>query len=142
METGHRRLGVVAPVPDAACSARSRWSRCCSPRSGSPASSAYSVVQRTQEIGVRMALGAEPRHVLQLVVGHSLSWTIAGVIAGVAASIGLLRMLQGLVFGVTPTDPVVLGTVSLLLVIVSLAASYVPARRAASVNPVTALRGD
>ena len=89
-----------------------------------------------------MALGAETRHVLQLVVGHSLWWTIAGVIAGVAASIGLLRMLQGLVFGVTPTDPVVLGTVSLLLVIVSLAASYVPARRAASVNPVTALRGD
>ena len=103
---------------------------------------AYSVVQRTQEIGVRMALGADTRHVLQLVVGHSLWWTIAGVIAGVAASIGLLRMLQGLVFGVTPTDPVVLGTVSLLLVIVSLAASYVPARRAASVNPVTALRGD
>jgi len=103
---------------------------------------AYSVVQRTQEIGVRMALGADTRHVLQLVVGLSLRWTIAGVIAGVAASIGLLRMLQGLVFGVTPTDPVVLGTVSLLLVIVSLAASYVPARRAASVNPVTALRGD
>ena len=103
---------------------------------------AYSVVQRTQEIGVRMALGADARHVLQLVVGHSLRWTIAGVIAGVAASIGLLRMLQGLVFGVTPTDPVVLGTVSLLLVIVSLAASYVPARRAASVNPVTALRGE
>ena len=103
---------------------------------------AYSVVQRTQEIGVRMALGADTRHVLQLVVGHSLWWTIAGVIAGVAASLGLLRMLQGLVFGVTPTDPVVLGTVSLLLVIVSLAASYVPARRAASVNPVTALRGD
>jgi predicted permease len=103
---------------------------------------AYSVVQRTQEIGVRMALGADTRHVLQLVVGHSLWWTIAGVIAGVAASIGLLRLLQGLVFGVTPTDPVVLATVSLLLVIVSLAASYIPARRAASVNPVTALRGD
>jgi putative ABC transport system permease protein len=101
---------------------------------------AYSVVQRTPEIGVRMALGADTRHVLQLVVGHSLWWTLAGVIGGLAASFGLLRMLEGLVFGVTPTDPVVLGVVSLLLVTVALAASYIPARRAANVNPVTALR--
>jgi putative ABC transport system permease protein len=101
---------------------------------------AYSVVQRTQEIGVRMALGAETRHVLQLVVGHSLWWTLGGVAIGVAASFALLRMLEGLVFGVTPTDPYVLAAVSLLLVIVALAASYIPARRAANVNPVTALR--
>jgi putative ABC transport system permease protein len=101
---------------------------------------AYSVVQRTQEIGVRMALGAETRHVLQLVVGHSLWWTLAGVIGGVIASLGLLRMLQGIVYGVAPTDPFVLAAVSLLLVVVALAASYVPARRAARVNPVTALR--
>ena len=101
---------------------------------------ACSVVQRTQEIGVRMALGAETRHVLQLVVGHSLWWTLAGVIGGVAASFGLLRMLQDLVYGVTPTDPLVLGAVSLLLVIVALGASYIPARRAARVDPVTALR--
>jgi len=86
-----------------------------------------------------MALGAEPRQVLQLVVGHSLWWTLAGVVAGVAASLGLLRMLEGLLFRVTPTDPVVLGVVSLLLVAVAAAASYVPARRAANVNPVTAL---
>jgi ABC-type antimicrobial peptide transport system permease subunit len=101
---------------------------------------AYSVVQRTQEIGVRMALGADARHVLQLVVGHSLWWTLAGVVGGLAAAVGLLRMLEGLVFGVTPTDPLVLGVVSLLLVTVALAASYIPARRAANVNPVTALR--
>jgi putative ABC transport system permease protein len=101
---------------------------------------AYSVVQRTQEIGVRMALGADARHVLQLVVGHSLWWTLAGVIGGIAASFGLLRLLEGLVFGVTPTDPLVLAAVSLLLVIVALGASYVPARRAARVNPITALR--
>jgi putative ABC transport system permease protein len=101
---------------------------------------AYSVVQRTQEIGVRMALGAERRHVLQLVVGGSFWWTLAGVVAGVVASIGLLRMLQGLVYGVTPTDPLVLGVASLLLVAVALLASYLPARRAASVNPIEALR--
>jgi putative ABC transport system permease protein len=101
---------------------------------------AYSVVQRTQEIGVRMALGADTRHVLQLVVGHSLWWTLAGVIAGLLASVGLLRMLQGLVFGVAPADPFVLGVVSLLLVVVALTAAYIPARRAARVNPVTALR--
>ncbi len=103
---------------------------------------AYSVVQRTQEIGLRIALGADTRHVLQLVVGHSLWWTMAGVIAGLVASVGLLRMLEGLVFGVTPTDPFVLGMVSVLLVAVAVAASYIPARRAASVNPVTALRSE
>jgi putative ABC transport system permease protein len=101
---------------------------------------AYSVVQRTQEIGVRMALGAETRHVLQLVIGHSLRWTLAGVIAGLAGSLGALRMLHGLVYGVTVTDPVVLGVVSVLLVAVALLASYVPARRATRVNPVSALR--
>jgi putative ABC transport system permease protein len=101
---------------------------------------AYAVVQRTQEIGVRMALGAEARHVLQLVVGHSFWWTLAGVAAGIVASLGLLRMLQGLVYGVTPTDPLVLGIVSLLLFTIALLASYVPARRAASVNPIEALR--
>ena len=103
---------------------------------------AYSVVQRTQEIGLRIALGADTRHVLQLVVGYSLWWTMAGVIAGLVASVGLLRMLEGLVFGVTPTDPFVLGMVSVLLVAVAVAASYIPARRAASVNPVTALRSE
>ena len=103
---------------------------------------AYSVVQRTREIGVRMALGAEARHVLQLVVRHSFWWTLAGIAAGIVASLGLLRMLQGLVYGVTPTDPLVLGIVSLLLSAVALLASYVPARRAASVNPIEALRSE
>ena len=100
------------------------------------------VLRRAAHSGDRGAhgVGADTRHVLQLVVGHSLWWTLAGVIAGVAASFGLLRMLQGLVYGVTPTDPLVLGAVSLLLVIVALGASYIPARRAARVDPVTALR--
>jgi putative ABC transport system permease protein len=101
---------------------------------------AYSVVQRTQEIGVRMALGAETHHVLRLVVGQTLWWILVGVVGGVVASFGLLRKLQEIVYGVTPTDPFVLGAVSLLLVAVALGASYIPARRAARVNPVTALR--
>jgi putative ABC transport system permease protein len=103
---------------------------------------AYSVTQRTQEIGVRMALGADTRHVLQLVVGHSLWWTLVGVVGGIVASFGLLRTLQTLVFGVSPTDPRVLASVSLLLVAVALGASYIPARRAARLNPVTALRSE
>ncbi len=102
----------------------------------------YSVVQRTQEIGVRIALGAQTRDVLGLVLGHSLSWTMIGVGVGIVASFGLLRLLRTLIFGVTPTDPFVLVSVSLLLVAVALLASYVPARRAMRVDPVSALRGE
>jgi putative ABC transport system permease protein len=102
----------------------------------------YSVIQRTQEIGVRIALGAQTRDVLGLVLGHSLTWTLIGVGIGIAASFGLLRFLQTLIFGVTTTDPLVLGAVSLLLIAVALIASYVPARRAMRVDPVSALRGE
>ncbi len=102
----------------------------------------YSVVQRTQEIGVRMALGAQTSDVLKLVLGHSLSWALIGVVVGIVASVGLLRLLSSLLFGVTPTDPFVLGAVSLVLVTVALAASYLPARRAMRVDPVSALRNE
>jgi putative ABC transport system permease protein len=102
----------------------------------------YSVVQRTPEIGVRMALGAQSGDVLRLVIGHSLLWTLAGVAVGIVASIGLLRLLATLLFAVKPADPVVLGAVALVLVGVSLAATYLPARRAARVDPLLALRGE
>jgi putative ABC transport system permease protein len=102
----------------------------------------YSVVQRTQEIGVRMALGAQEHDVLGLIMRHGMSWTVAGLAAGLVASFGLLRFLRTLLYGVTPLDPVVLGTVSSLLIGVALFATYVPARRAARVDPVVALRRD
>jgi putative ABC transport system permease protein len=100
----------------------------------------YSVVQRTPEIGVRVALGAQGRDVLRLILGHSLAWALGGVVVGIVGAIGLLRLLGTLLYEVTPTDPIVLLSVSLLLIGVVLGASYVPARRAVRVDAVTALR--
>ena len=100
----------------------------------------YSVVQRTPEIGLRVALGAQRRDVLRLILGHSLAWAIGGVVAGLAGAIWLLRLLGTMLYGVTPYDPIVLGSVSIVLVGVVLGASYLPARRAMRVDAVTALR--
>jgi putative ABC transport system permease protein len=102
----------------------------------------HSVVQRTQEIGVRMALGAQPRDVLRLVLGHSLAWTLLGIVAGVIAAAGVLRFLGTLLYEVKAADPYVLGSASALLLAVALAASYLPARRATRIDSVSALRGD
>jgi predicted permease len=99
----------------------------------------YSVVQRTQEIGIRMALGADSKDVLGLVVGGSVAWTLGGVAAGVLLSFAALRPLQALLYGIAPTNPFVLGVVSAVLMAVAAAASYLPARRAARVDPVVAL---
>jgi putative ABC transport system permease protein len=100
----------------------------------------YSVVQRTPEIGVRVALGAQRFDVVRLILGHSLAWALAGVVAGIGGAIALLRLLGTLLYEVTAYDPVVLGSVSMLLIAVVLAASYLPARRAMRVDAVTALR--
>jgi predicted permease len=100
----------------------------------------YSVVQRTPEIGVRVALGARRGDVLRLIIGHSLAWAIGGVVLGIAGAIWLLTLLGAMLYDVTPYDPTVLGSVSIALVAVVLAASYVPARRAMRVDAVTALR--
>jgi putative ABC transport system permease protein len=100
----------------------------------------YSVAQRRQEIGVRMALGAQARDVLRMVIGQSLTWTAGGLIAGVAASAVVLRFLASLLYGVRPLDPLVIAAAALLLTAVAAAASYLPARRAARVDPVSVLR--
>jgi putative ABC transport system permease protein len=100
----------------------------------------YSVAQRTQEIGIRMALGARAVDVLQLILSGSMAWVLAGVAVGIVGSLGLSRLLGSLLYDVRPSNPLVLGSVSLLLVFVALVASYIPARRAAKVDPMVALR--
>ncbi len=100
----------------------------------------HSVAQRTHEIGIRMALGAETMDVLRLMVNSSMTWVLIGLAAGVAGSAALTRLLIGLLYNVRPLDPAVLGAVSLLLIAVALLASYLPARRAAKIDPVAALR--
>jgi len=100
----------------------------------------YSVAQRTQEIGIRRALGADTANVLRLVLAQAMGLTAAGVVLGIAGAFALTRLLQTLLFEVTPTDAVTFIAVSLVLSAVALLASYLPARRAAKVDPMTALR--
>lgn len=100
----------------------------------------YSVAQRTHEIGIRMALGAQTGAVLKLAVGHGLKLLIAGIVIGLGAAFLLTRLMSTLLFGVTPTDPLTFTAISLILLAVGLIASYIPARRATKVNPLAALR--
>jgi putative ABC transport system permease protein len=102
----------------------------------------YAVAQRTHEIGVRMALGAEARHVLALIVGEGARLTLIGTAIGVVAAIGLTRLMASMLFQVRPTDVATYAAVAGLLGGVSLLASYVPARRAAKVDPMVALRNE
>jgi putative ABC transport system permease protein len=101
---------------------------------------AYSVRQRTQEIGVRLAMGAQSRHIRHMVLAQEATLTLCGIALGTAAAFGLTRVLSGLLFGVTPHDPVVFVAAPSLLAGVALAAIWLPARRATQIDPVLALR--
>jgi putative ABC transport system permease protein len=100
----------------------------------------YSVERRSKEFGLRMALGAQPRDVLSLVMKQGAGLALVGVVVGLAAAFALTRLMSSLLFGVTPTDPATFAIVTLILTVVALAASYIPARRATKVDPIQTLR--
>jgi ABC-type antimicrobial peptide transport system permease subunit len=103
---------------------------------------AYSVAQRTQEIGIRLALGANPSAVVRMIVRGGLGLATVGVAIGTAAAAALAPALQSLLFGVKPLDAPTFASVALLLLAVAALATYIPARRATQIDPMTALRNE
>jgi ABC-type antimicrobial peptide transport system permease subunit len=101
---------------------------------------AFSVTRRTQEIGIRMSLGAQRGNILRLVVGEGARMAAFGVVIGIAASLGVTRLMSSLLFGISSSDPLTFIVVAALLSAVALLASYIPARRALGVDPMVALR--
>ena len=102
----------------------------------------YLVNQRTQEIGIRMALGAQVHHIMQLILKHGVVLVSLGVVIGLIAAVLLTRLMAHMLYGVTATDPLTFSAIALLLTFVALVACYLPARRAAHVDPVVALRSE
>jgi ABC-type antimicrobial peptide transport system permease subunit len=100
----------------------------------------YLVGQQTREIGIRMALGAQRKDVLHLILGAGVKAALLGIGIGIAAAVGLTRLMSGMLYGVTATDPLTFVGVAVLLVTVALFACYIPARRAMRVDPMVALR--
>ncbi len=103
---------------------------------------AYSVARRTREIGVRVALGARPRAVVAMVVGQGVAMAVVGVAIGLAAALGLARVLASALYGVSASDPLTFAVVAFAVVGATLLACYVPARRAARIDPMVALRSE
>jgi len=101
---------------------------------------AFFVTRRTQEIGIRMAIGAQRSDVLRLVLGEGVRMAGLGILVGIIASLAITRLVSSLLFGISATDPLTFFVVAVLLSLVALAATYIPARRAIRVDPVTALR--
>ena len=102
----------------------------------------YTVEQQTQELGIRMALGAAKNDIFQLVVRQGMTPAVIGVATGAAIAFGLTKVLASLLYGVKASDPLTFGMVAAVLVIVALLSTYVPARRAAKVDPALALRDE
>jgi putative ABC transport system permease protein len=101
---------------------------------------AYSVAQRTREMGIRMALGARPGDVVWMVVREGTRLALIGVSIGAASALGLTRWMASLLFSISPTDPVTFITVAFLLTVVAVVACYIPAQRATNIDPMVALR--
>jgi putative ABC transport system permease protein len=100
----------------------------------------YAVTQRTHEIGIRIAIGAQPRDVFRMILGQGMFLTIVGMVAGLLGAFALTRLMATMLFGVKPTDPATFAGVALLLITVALIACYIPGRRATKVDPVDSLR--
>jgi putative ABC transport system permease protein len=100
----------------------------------------YSVTQRTSEIGIRVALGAQPADIFRILVGEGLRFAVIGVAVGLITTLVLTRLLASFLYGVSASDPLIFSSVALLMTAISAAASFFPARRATRVDPVVALR--
>jgi putative ABC transport system permease protein len=102
----------------------------------------FSVSQRTNELGIRLALGAERRRILHMILGEGLAMALVGLAIGGLAAVPLSRLLSGLLFGVEPADPVTMAVAAVLLLTVAIVAAWIPARAATAVDPLTALRSN